>query len=454
MKAYPAYKEIGIEWLGKIPAHFSLTRLGYESDVIDPQPDHRAPAIDENGLPYIGIRDVNQDGTVNIKTARKIVEAAVIKQEQSFTIDDGDIVFCKVGTLGLPRHIMKPDVRFGLSATLVLIKVYRKNDNRFIKYALESNHVNNQINLEATGSTRQALGIQIIRRFSLVTTSLSEQQSIADFLDRKTAQIDDLIAKKQRQIDLLHEQRTALINQAVTGKLDLTGFWKPVRSGRPMKDSGVEWLGEIPSHWKLPQIRYVAKVVRGQTPRPAGAPRFFDGDFIPWITVGEVTKDLGMYLTNTKSMLTEEGSQNSIVFDKGTLILTNSGATLGVPKILGITGCMNDGIAAFMQIRDDMSKKFIYFFFTSMTKFLREQSTGSGQPNLNTTIISDIYIPKPPLEEQKAIANYLIEQEDNFKKTSEKLERTIELMKEYRTALISAAVTGKINVREEGAVHE
>ena len=147
-------------------------------------------------------------------------------------------------------------------------------------------------------------------------------------------------------------------------------------------------------------------------------------------------------------MLTEEGSKHSITFKKGTLVLTNSGATLGVPKILGIDGCMNDGNAAFQNMRNDMEKKYMYFFFMSMTMILRDQSQVSGQPNLNTTIISSLNIPKPPLDEQKSIANFLIDQEENFKVATKKLTDTIELLQEYRTTLISAAVTGKIDVRE------
>ncbi len=218
--------------IGKLPACWHTVRLGYISEVIDPQPDHRAPAIaSEGGFPYIGIRDVNKDGSLCFETARQVVEKAVLKQEKSFQIEPKDILFGKVGTLGQPKHI-KPHGRFALSATLVLIK--GKNINRdFLKYALDSHVVYEQIENLSYGATRPALGIQQIRKLVLAVPFIEEQKRIADFLDRKTSEIDQAIAQKQRLIKLLQEQKAIVINQAVT---------KGINPNVPMRDSDVEWL--------------------------------------------------------------------------------------------------------------------------------------------------------------------------------------------------------------------
>jgi type I restriction enzyme S subunit len=213
-------KNSGIPWLGQIPEHWRVKKNGLIANVIDPQPDHRAPKLAEGeGFPYIGIRDVNSDGTLNIETARQIEEKALVKQENSFCIDDGDIVFCKVGTLGLPRQI-KPHCRVALSATLVLIKVQKVISN-FLLFALDAHSVNEQIKLASTGSTRAALGIEQIRKFKIVLPPLEEQRSIIKFLDRNTKKIDNLIKKIEKSIDLLKEFRSALISAAVTGKIDV-----------------------------------------------------------------------------------------------------------------------------------------------------------------------------------------------------------------------------------------
>ena len=221
-------KDSGVEWLGEVPSSWRHTYLSIVADVIDPQPDHRAPAISEDGegFPYIGIRDVKKDGTLNFETARPVNESAVLKQEKSFSIDAEDIIFCKVGTLGLPRKI-RPHGRCALSATLVLIKPKLLVDSQFLLYVLDSDSVISQTNLLATGSTRAALGIQQIRRFKIPYPKLDEQKKIANFLDNEVAKIDSLIEMGDKQIQLMQERRTALISAAVTGKIDVRDWVKP-----------------------------------------------------------------------------------------------------------------------------------------------------------------------------------------------------------------------------------
>ena len=216
------------------------------------------------------------------------------------------------------------------------------------------------------------------------------------------------------------------------------------------KAGGVEWLGNVPEHWEVKKFGYISIVVRGASPRPAGDPRYFDGDFIPWITVGEVTKDEKAFLTGTETMLTEEGAANSRTIRSGTLVLTNSGATLGVPKILAVTGCANDGIVAFEGLSKAANKFFLYCYLRSLTENLRDRiKQGSGQPNLNTDIVKALGVPFPPLPEQAAIAAYLDGETAKLDALVGKVEEAVERLQEYRTALITAAVTGKIDVRND-----
>ena len=220
------------------------------------------------------------------------------------------------------------------------------------------------------------------------------------------------------------------------------------------KPSAVEWLGDVPEHWEVKKFGYISIVVRGASPRPAGDARYFDGDFIPWITVGEVTKDDNVYLKTTASMLTMEGSDKSRIIQCGTLVLTNSGATLGVPKILAISACANDGIVAFESLSKVTDKVFLYYYLRSLTENLRDRiKQGSGQPNLNTEIIKTLYLPFPPHIEQSAIASYLNTETAKLDALVAKVEEAIERLQEYRMALITAAVTGKIDVRELSTKH-
>ncbi len=168
-------------------------------------------------------------------------------------------------------------------------------------------------------------------------------------------------------------------------------------------------VGVIPEEWELKSLGELGSVVRGGSPRPAGDPRYFDGNFIPWLTVAAMTNisDHQTKVTDTTSFLTEEGSKHSRTLASGTLIIANSGATLGVAKILGMTCCANDGIAAIINQRAG-DKGFVCHYINTRTKHLREViATGNGQPNLNTTLIREIAIPYPPLPEQRAIATAL-----------------------------------------------
>ncbi|CAA0198335.1 restriction endonuclease subunit S [Tenacibaculum maritimum] len=223
-----ALKDSGIEWLGEIPEHWEVSRLDYLSEIIDPQPDHRAPKMDLNGLPYLGIRDIKDDGTINVNTARIVELAAIEKQERSFTIEEGDIVFGKVGTLANPKHIKLGGERVALSATLVLIKSENLM-NRFLKYVLDSNYIWYQINTVIVGATRPALGITQIRKFRILKpyNNINELEVIVNYLDTETSKIHNAIKKLTSSIQKLKDYRQSLISEAVTGKIDVREWQQP-----------------------------------------------------------------------------------------------------------------------------------------------------------------------------------------------------------------------------------
>lgn len=158
----------------------------------------------------------------------------------------------------------------------------------------------------------------------------------------------------------------------------------------------------IPQNWKWTRLQDLFEISRGGSPRPSGDPRYFGGD-IPWITVAEITKDEEKYLLSTKDTLTEEGQNKSRTISPDDLLLTNSGATLGVPKISQITGCINDGVALLRQFHQFNMNDYAYLFLSSQTIAFRNIDQGMGQPNLNTSIIAGWYFPCPPLLEQERI---------------------------------------------------
>lgn len=204
-------------------------------------------------------------------------------------------------------------------------------------------------------------------------------------------------------------------------------------------------IGLIPNDWELKTISEISKPVRGGSPRPAGSPKYFNGDYIPWLTVASLTNisPSQIYVDTTETWLTKEGSMFSRTLENGTPIIANSGATLGVAKVLAVTCCANDGIAALLQVDENIDKVFVVYFINSLTKKLREAiATGNGQPNLNTELIGNILIPLPPTKaEQTAIATILYDT-DNYIMALQKL---IAKKRNTRQAVLQELLTPKQN---------
>lgn len=212
-------KDSGVDWIGEIPEGWEVKKLGLLANVIDPQPDHRAPKIDPNGLPYLGIRDINADGTININTARTVEVKAIEKQENAFTLKDGDILYGKVGTLGLPKRVILGGERVALSATLVIVQTDDEITSRYLKFALDSSLLYSQIQRIITGATRPALGIQQIRKFMIPFPNHIDIENVVNFLEKKEEQINLSIKSQKSLIKKLKEYKQVLINEVVTGKV-------------------------------------------------------------------------------------------------------------------------------------------------------------------------------------------------------------------------------------------
>ena len=198
-------------------------------------------------------------------------------------------------------------------------------------------------------------------------------------------------------------------------------------------------MKHFPATWKRTQLGEIASIVRGSSPRPAGDPKYFDGDYLPWTTVADVTGDNGMYLKHTRSKLTEAGAKHTRILERGTLILTNSGATLGVPKIMQIRAGANDGIAAFLNLKG-VKSEFLYFFLQTQTRYFRERlAPGVGQPNLNTELIGSVPIALPSDFEQDKISQILL----TCDVAQEKLEAVAAAKLERKRGLMQQLVTGQ-----------
>jgi len=434
---YGEYKDSGVEWLGEIPRewipirlkHLLLESLVYGANEAAEDDNPKNPR-------YIRITDMNSDGSLDSDTFRSLP----MHVAENYLLKDGDILLARSGATVGKSFYYKSD--FGICCFAGYLIRARPNktklSGKFAYWFFQSDSYWKYVAGSQIKATIQNVSAEKYGDLYLsLPKKIEEQTQISNFLDHETAKIDSLIEKQKQLIQLLKEKRQAVISHAVT---------KGLNPNVSMKDSGVEWLGDVPEYWKVSKFGYISQVVRGGSPRPAGDPTLFNGDYSPWVTVAEITKDDELHLTSTETFLTKKGSEQCRIFQTGTLLLSNSGATLGVPKILCIDANANDGVVGFEKLEIDI--EFAYFYLSILTNDLRERvKQGSGQPNLNTDIVKNISIAIPPEMEVKAIIIEIKKQIDKFSDLMKKAESAIQLMQERRTALISAAVTGKIDVR-------
>ena len=419
---YPSYKTSGEFWLGEIPQEWTCEPLKYVAKL------NTEKVLPEEAVRYVGMENVQSDNGYFHHTLEQIPEGLSLEFRET------DVLFGKLRPYLAKSWLATFD---GVCSSEFLVLSALKVSPRFLNFVTLSREFIEVVDSSTYGAKMPRASWDFIGLLKIPVPGKELSEQIAAFLDYETAKIDALIEKQQQLIALLGEKRQAVISHAVT---------KGLNPDAPMRDSGVEWLGEVPEHWQVSKFGYISSVVRGGSPRPAGDPTLFHGDYSPWVTVAEVTKDNRMELTETSSYLTKRGSAQSRLFQPGTLLLSNSGATLGVPKVLMIQANANDGVVGFEHLRHN--REYCYFYLASLTENLRERiKQGSGQPNLNTDIVKHIEIPIPPVDETGEIVAHIVERLEKLTKLVDRAGDAMELLQERRSALISAAVTGKIDVR-------
>jgi type I restriction enzyme, S subunit len=267
---------------------------------------------------------------------------------------------------------------------------------------------------------------------------LSAQSRIQKILST----IDQAIEKTEALIEKYQHIKAGLMHDLFTRGIAADGKLRPPKEQSPelYQETPIGW---IPKEWEIVSLGEISDIVRGSTPRPAKDPKYFDGDFIPWITVGELSREDWPYLNDTRTMLTELGSSFSRILNNGTLVISNSGYGCGVPKILNITGCANDGVAAFLNLNTICDKLFLYYKLYSQIITLRTKvARGNDQPNLNTDMLGEFTIALPSLKEQQKAAERFWSVD--FKIKNEKT--LLEKIKLQKSGLMHDLLTGKVEV--------
>lgn len=420
-------KDSGIEWVGQIPSNWRVVKNNRLFRITKTLVDDAWETTQLLSLTKGGIieKNINDGGG---------------KQPESFStyqfVEKDDIVLClfdiDVSAVFSDRSsfdgMISPAYRV-MKCEKNILPVYAKwwfdavNVGRY--YLIYTKSLRKTIDSEGFGNILTAI------------PPLSEQQAIADYLDDRCSKIDEIIAEATASIEEYKALKQAVIFEAVTKGLD---------KNVPMKDSGDSWVGLCPVHYQLGQFSMLSTIVRGGSPRPAGDPRYYGGN-IPFMRISDITRDDGIYVNYCVHTITEEGFSRTREVPPYTLLLTNSGATLGVPKITTFKTTFNDGIAAFLNIDDRLEILFAYYYLKARTSyFLESASMGMGQPNLNTDIIGRTHIVLPPKEEQLRIVGYLKNKCENIDALISEKQVLVDDLQAYKKSLIYEVVTGKRRV--------
>lgn len=430
-------------WVGVLPTRWRWGKLGALASVKARLGWRGLKADEYVESGYIFLATPNIKGReIDFKNVNYIGERRYLESPE-IMLRAGDVLLAKdgstLGTVNLVRHL--PGAATVNSSLAVVRPKEGGLDSGFLYYFFQSSPVQSFIERVKDGMGVPHLFQADIRKFDVPLPPQHEQAAIAVFLDRKTAAIDALIAKKERLIELLQEKRQALITQAVTKGLDLDV---------PMKESGVEWLGSIPAQWAIVRVSYVTNVRNGSTPdRNRGD--YWNEGAIPWVSSGKVNDYI---VTEADEFITERALRETSVrlLPKGTVLvgMVGQGKTRGMSAFMDLDACINQNVAG-LTPRSQIDGRFLHHLLVAAYQPLREFGRGGQQDALNCDIIKSFRIPLPPVGEQKCIARLLDEQSARIGKLYPLVGEHIKKLVEYRQALITAAVTGQLDVSSEAA---
>ena len=440
LKPYPKYKDSGVAWLGDVPEHWNVKRLKYVCNVFPSNVDKKSY---DDGIPVrlCNYTDVYYNETIN-EQMELMTATATAGQIAKFTLRAGDVIITKdsetADDIAIPAYVPTdlPNVVCGYHLSMVRVK----NDNvgLFIKRLFDGRYLKSKFEVLANGLTRVGLGQYALDNVEIPLPSAAEQTTIANFLDHETRKIDALIAEQQQLIVLLAEKRQATISHAVT---------KGLNPKAPMKDSGVVWLGEVPEHWATMKVaRAFPSIGSGTTPKSDNALYYDDENGTPWLNTGDLN-DGDLYSCSKKvSDLAIKEHSTLKIYPPNSVVIAMYGATIGKLAILKFSTTVNQACCVF-GVSEVITKDFIFYWLFGLRAQIISLATGGGQPNISQDVIKNLFMAAPCTNEQTAIANYLDVEISKLDTLQTEANNVIALLKERRTALISAAVTGKIDVR-------
>lgn len=420
---YESYKDSGVQWLGEIPSHWDVKRMKFVVTNVGDKIDAK-----ESDLRYFGLENIES-------FTGKLLDSVELESEGvGHRFQKDDVLFGKLRPYLAKVFLAQEE---GLSSTEAL--VFRSSEviyPKFLSYYCLSQDFINEVNGTTFGSKMPRASWDDISSFRMVYPSLDEQKIIADFLDKRLAQVDALIAKQEILLEKLAEQRVALISHAVT---------KGLNPDVEMKESDVEWLGNIPKHWDTKKLKFSVgcnlKTLTDKT----------DSDYeILYVDISNVSLTAG--IKNKEELLFENAPSRARRVVKSGDVLVSTVRTY-LKAITYVESAEDNLIAstgfAVLSPLDILDSKFLGYWIQSegMIGSIVANSVGVSYPAINSSVLVSLPIVDIPLEEQKAISSYLDMEIETINRQVKLVNSSIEKLKEYRSTLITQVVTGKIDVR-------
>jgi len=429
-KPYPTYKDSGVEWIGQIPEHWGVARIKRHASI---RTERRSDVSAD--ITYVGLEDVEAESGQYKPTSGNS------RQTEDSTVGifyEQDVLYGKLRPY--LRKAIVAEMEGACSTEFLVLRTINTLPHWLHQWLLTPD-VTQQIEAGCEGAKMPRADWEHVGSIEMTSPCSEEQSQILAALDRETARIDALIAKKTRFIELLKEKRQALITHAVT---------KGLNPNVKMKMSGRQWIGSVPSQWSVARIKHVARLESGHTPSRK-VPEYWENCSVPWFTLGDiwqVRKEGRKTITETSEMVSELGLANSSArkLPPGTVVLSRT-ASVGFPAILGKEMATSQDFAAWI-CSPRLYNEFLYYCLVAMRPELERLMIGSTHKTIYMPDIEEFQCPLPSVDEQKAIVSYIETQSVRIAALIHKTERTIELLKERRSAFITAAVTGQIDLRE------
>lgn len=449
-KKYHKFKDSGVDWLGEIPSEWDITRLGNISNITASGIDKKINE-DEEKVKIINFTDIHKAKNFILDNAKEyMLVSTPLERKNKHQVKKGDLIFTPssetIEDIGISALVNEELLNTSYSYHVLRCNFTTVVNHEYKKYLTNNTYCLAQFSSKARGTTRQTLSRDDFRTLYLSLPPIQEQQQIAKFLDNATQKMDTLIQKQENLIKLLKEKRQAVISHAVT-----RGLNPDVK----FKDSGVEWLGDVPKHWELSKLRFLFSFSTGLNITKAN----LIDEGIPCVNYGEIHSKYGFevnadinalkcvdkeYLITSKSSLL---SQGDFIFADTSEDVKGAG---NFTHIVGNAKVFAGYHTVIARLINNYNSRFFAYVFDSDIFRTQIQLFIKGVKVFSITqaILKNCSIWFPMIDEQKEIAIYLDDKTQKIDKLIKKATKSIKLLKEKRTALISAAVTGKIDVRE------